>query len=161
MHEYPIALICKNGHCISNHINENRSEYQPFCELCGEETIFKCPSCGVPIKGNYYENFQAEVTDRYSRPLYCHNCGKSYPWTQSAISSTYNLILEDKRISARTKEELRKALPNIVIENSETVGASLKIKKALKKLSKFGAEALKQFVLDFACELAAKLIGIR
>ena len=50
---YEQALVCLNGHLITDHLLSAPQRAAPFCKKCGAETISECPSCTAPIQGNY------------------------------------------------------------------------------------------------------------
>ena len=49
---------------------------------------------------------------------------------------------------------------NIMVETPKTTLAATRIKKALLTAGHFTADALRQFVIDFGCELAIKSINL-
>ena len=57
-----------------------------FCDKCGAESITKCPSCNSDIKGYYYSPGIVSLSEM-AIPSFCHNCGKSYPWTETALAA--------------------------------------------------------------------------
>jgi len=76
MKDYYIARICRKGHTITSAL-EASPDAGEFCSKCGSPSVDKCENCGAPIKGSPKEVIGFE----YTRPLYCHKCGKPYPWT--------------------------------------------------------------------------------
>lgn len=76
---FEVMQVCKNGHQITANYNGAPQFRQDRCEKCGAETIYKCQKCGADIKGKY---ISANVIDLSSVdvPLYCHKCGRAYPW---------------------------------------------------------------------------------
>jgi len=131
-----------------------------FCTKCGAETITDCPKCGEKIRGRYEETGIIVVGDKYNPPSYCHNCGSPYPWTKSAIDTAKALILEDELLSDMEKEKLTESIPDIVVETPKTQLAVSRFKKVLLKVGNFTAEGLRQFIIDFGCEIALKSLGI-
>lgn len=151
------AKICLNGHALVERHPLNSDEY---CETCGAKMISKCPDCNNPIKEWDYSGVAVLGTPDFERPLYCKSCGKPYPWTKSAIEATALMIQEDNELSELERKSLEDSLPDIIAETPKTKVASIRVKKALLSAGKFTAEAIREFVIDFGCELAKKSIGL-
>lgn len=152
------AKICTNGHIsIENHPLRN----QEFCETCGAKMISKCPNCDSTIKEWHYNNGIAVLgTPRFAKPLYCRSCGKPYPWTEAAIEATSLMIQEDTELSELERKNLEDSLPDIIAETPKTKVAAVRIKKALLTAGEFTADAIREFVIEFGCELAKKSMGL-
>lgn len=69
------------------------------------------------------------------------------------------MIREDNELSEIERKNLEESLPDIISETPKTKLASIRIKKALLTAGEFTADALRQFVIDFGCELAKKSLG--
>jgi hypothetical protein len=70
--------------CLSGHIITSSYEYKPhsrkdYCDICGEKTITKCPSCLELIPGDLYQSFYQYSGER-EPPVHCEKCGKPFPW---------------------------------------------------------------------------------
>ena len=153
---YHVAQICENGHCISALFDEHSSEGQAFCERCGARTIIECPSCHTKIRG--YE--EIGLPYHYTVPSYCYKCGAPFPWTQSAIESAAELIREDEQLAPENQTALVASLPDIITETPKSQLAAVRLKKALAAAGKFTADGLRQFAIDFGCELVKKQLGL-
>lgn len=70
------------------------------------------------------------------------------------------MIQEDSILSELERNSLQQSLPDIIAETPKTKVASIRIKKALLTVGEFTADALRQFVIDFGCELAKKSLGL-
>ena len=154
---YDVALICKNGHVINDSLHSNPNDHSDFCPTCGQPTISKCPSCQKNIKGLPISDFSYIFS--YTVPSYCEYCGHPFPWTESAIEAATLIIQEDENLSDQMKEDVIESLPDVLAENPKTNLAVIRIKKCLAVSGKFTADAVRQFVIDFGCELAKKLAG--
>lgn len=158
---YKTAEICLNGHVISPRSDANNHE--EYCSKCGAKTITVCPNCASQIRGWYVkEGVVTILPDKLSfpRPAYCPSCGKPYPWTESALENAALLIEEEEEFSQEQKSKLIESLPDIVSETPKTNVATIRFKKALSSAGKFTAEGIRQFCIDFACELAKKSLGL-
>lgn len=158
MGAYRIAAICKNGHCIDSGL-QYPSPSERFCEICGAEVIAVCPSCNTPIRGKYYAEGVLDFTE-FPVPSYCISCGKPFPWTQSAIDAATAIIEDADDLDAAQRDKLVEVLPDIIAETPKTRLASTRFMKAISGAGKFTAEALRQFAIDFGCELAKQQLGL-
>lgn len=154
---YLTATICTNGHCIDSTADVTQST--KFCAKCGAGTIAACPDCHAKIRGHYKdENFP--YFGKYHVPAYCINCGKPYPWTVSALESAVAIIREEESIDGERQEQLVESLPDLITETPKTNLAAVRFKKFLASAGAFTAEAVRQFAIDFGCELAKKQLGL-
>lgn len=151
------AKICRNGHLL---IQSSPVEPNEYCEVCGAGVLSKCPACNVTIKEWNYNGIVVLNKPRYTKPLYCKSCGKPYPWTAAAIEATAMAIQEDSELSELERKNLEDSLPDLISETPKTGLASIRVKKALLKAGSFTADGIRQFVIDFGCELAKKSIGL-
>ncbi len=157
---YATAQICLNGHVINDSVEVYPEDSKKFCIKCGAETISICKNCNNRIEGRFHSDDPYYLgVSPYQRPAYCHNCGKPYPWTLSAIEMASALIAEDEKLSQAEKDNLVGSLSDILVETPKTQLATTRIKKALMVCGKFTAEGIRQFVIDFGCELAKKYSG--
>lgn len=154
------ALICKNGHMLTSSIEDEPFAVHKFCSICGATTISACSECNAAIVGSrYYE--RNDITEMSSKvPAYCCDCGKPYPWTRTALETATALIQEDDGINDVQCKELVASLPDIITETPKTNVAVVRLKKALLTMGKFTAEGLRQFAIDFGCELAKSQLGL-
>lgn len=155
MSSYYGASICENGHVVSKY-DANK---QKFCTQCGAKVISNCPTCNHSIQGLVVLNYAYIGKRPYTRPDYCPDCGAPYPWTVSAIENIKLLIQEEEELSEQLKSSIVESLPDIITETPKTNLANVRFKKGLASAGKFTAEALKQFVIDFGCELSKKFLG--
>lgn len=158
---YNTAQICLNGHIISRRINGNSSLMEKFCTKCGAETICNCLNCGEKIRGKYeVERVIDLTTDKSPAPLYCHNCGNPYPWTEDALEAARMVIDEEERFSTSDRENLKKSLPDLLSDTPRTTLATLRFKKAMSVVGKTTKEALMKFVVSLACDAAKSQLGL-
>lgn len=152
------ALICENGHIINGSFRNEPQRNQQFCSDCGAPTIHTCPHCGREIPGDHTGDFGYAIP--WNLPKYCGYCGKPFPWTQSAIESTSLIIKEETELSEELKRQVTESLPDIVSETPRTTLAAMRIKKVFSSGTSIAAEMIRQFVIDFGCELAKKSLGL-
>lgn len=157
------AQICLNGHCICSQVNKRPDLSQKFCHRCGAPTIDKCPECQAPIKGwDPSDAFMLLQGDDYIdyTPKHCSNCGESFPWIKTALEATKILILEENKVNEQEKNQLIESLPDLIVETPKTNLAISRTKRFLGSAGKFVAEGVRQFALDFACDLAKSKLGL-
>ncbi len=77
---YDTMQVCQKwGHKITDRYDKYPNYRQDHCEKCGSETVIACEFCKTRIKG--YLHFENAIGVSQSNvPLYCHKCGKPYPW---------------------------------------------------------------------------------
>lgn len=155
--QYDVALICGNGHLITANLCMNPEDHEAFCSQCGAPTISECPHCHKKIKGRLADEF---FITEYDVPAYCIYCGEPFPWTTNAIESTALIIREESSFNEQEQNALIEVLPDIIVETPKTNLAAVRLKKCLASAGKFTAEAVRQFALDFGCELAKKSLGL-
>ncbi len=151
MNFYP-AYICKNGHAISTSALSCDVEY---CTECSAPVISACPNCQNMIRGHVYG-----VSGYYKVPSYCHKCGHAFPWTEKAIQSAIALLAEDENLTADECNRLIEVLPDTIAETPGTQLAAARFKKALRFLGDIAADGIRQFIIDFGCELMKKHLGL-
>lgn len=156
---YHTAQVCLNGHMINDNVDEHPESNQNFCSKCGAKTITACPSCNAKIRGDY-ECGVVVIGGLTSVDSYCYNCGAAYPWTEAALQNTTLLIMEEEELSEQLKQSIVTSLPDIITETPGTNLATVRIKKCLASAGRFTADALRQFVIDFGCELAKKSLEL-
>lgn len=151
------ANVCLNGHCV---VEKTSSTKCNFCTLCGAEMISCCPHCNHPIEEWDFSDDYIACIPKFNKPMYCKICGTPYPWTQTAISAATLMIEESSELTELDKESLKDSLPDIFSETPKTQLASIRFKKALLKAGDLTADALRQFVIDFGCELFKSAVGL-
>lgn len=97
----------------------------------------------------YYDDYASpyEIETKYydenfKMPYYCYNCGKPYPWTEALLTETSELIDLMSELTTEQKNELKKYIPNIIVEKSSTKSSAIKISKLLKPVEKSLVDAL-------------------
>lgn len=151
---YYTGFICTNGHEISS-LSYSCSD--KYCTKCGAPVISKCDNCGTIIRGCYDSPYG--YFGDYDVPSYCHNCGKPYPWTISAIEATVNMLKESD-LSCDEQQRLISILPDAVSETPQTQLAAFRFKKAMASAGSFVADGLREFAISFGCELLKKQLGL-
>lgn len=151
---YLNATICVNGHVISS----CDANYTAHCSTCGKTTISKCKDCSTNIRGEYEVPGIIGFGRGYSPPNYCYSCGKPFPWTERILNSAVELISLDDELSDGTKEIIKLALPDLIIETPETPVATAKYKKFISNAATYVQDGLKNLLVDVVSETVKKSI---
>ena len=152
---YHGATICLNGHTVSKY----DSNYQKFCSRCGSETYSHCPSCNSPIRGLYDVEGVAIIGSRpYSVPYYCYNCGSPYPWTQKILDNAVELLSLDEDLDESSKELIRSAIPELIVDTPTTPVYAAKYKKGISKASEILSSSMHNLLVDVISESAKKIL---
>lgn len=152
---YRNATICLNGHVIS-HSNANA---ETFCSQCGNVTYSACPQCNSPIRGVYDVQGVAVLGHRdYKKPYYCHNCGAPYPWTQKILDNAVELLSLDDELDSSSKELIKNAIPDLIIDTPTTPIAIAKYRKGIANAGQIIKGSLYQLLVDVISETAKKAL---
>lgn len=160
MGTYHQAQICLNGHTITSFVDQCPELREKFCSKCGAETVTNCSNCGAPIRGDYDVPGVIDFASTYLPPSYCHNCGEPYPWTRSALETAKEIIWEDESLFDDEKKKMVQSLPDIISETPGTSLAVFRLKKTVMRCMPTVKDALLDFAVKFACELAKNQLGV-
>ncbi len=156
MEGYDQAQICVNGHIINDTFLNHPEHNAKFCTRCGEPTITNCPSCKIEIQGDYYSE-SIGYYNSFTLPLFCHECGKPYPWTEKKIKAAQELA-QELDISSEEKFILTETIPEIVSDSPKTIVAATKFKKIISKVGTQFRSAFRDILVDLVSETAKKMI---
>ena len=159
---YDRAEICLKGHLIS--ASSNYSNHFEFCTACGSKTINKCPKCNAYILGWPYDDETELSLRRYGEeftiPAQCHNCGNPYPWTENNQKRLNALLLIDTVLTDEEKSILREHLPDLSVNDANTLTSAAIIKSISEKASKTTQSFIRNLVLSVAVDSAKKFFGL-
>ncbi len=91
-------------------------------------------------------------------PIFCHDCGKPYPWTEAKLKAAREYSDELENLSPEERDLLKKSIDDIVRETPQTPVAATRFKKIVAKVGKVAAQQLRKLVVDIASETAKKII---
>jgi hypothetical protein len=154
---YDVALICMNGHVINTMSFEYPVNNTKFCKECGANTIRNCPHCKSQIQGSIDNGFFHE----FELPKYCHNCGESYPWTETKLKALEETISLMDELSIDEKQELMSSAKNITTNNPRSSLSALKIKKLSSKIGKELWSVAKEIIIGIGTEASLKQAGFK
>lgn len=133
MGEYDVAQICMNGHVITDMALRGPQHRKKFCDKCGEPTVMQCAECGAQIRGDYYVP-SVIGGSRFDSPLYCHSCGKPYPWTTRRLENADELIDIADQLTDEERAALKRELPNLLVDGPRTQVATVRTRQLLAKV---------------------------
>jgi hypothetical protein len=136
--EYDVAQICLNGHVVNPHFHDAPSYNAQRCRDCGSETINCCVECKKPIRGARTRAFAMN----WRAPRFCENCGKPYPWTNTALEAAREVAEETSNLTDAEKSELKNSLDDIVRDSPRTTVAISKFKRLAVKAGRTVADGL-------------------
>ena len=152
---YDTAQICTNGHLINEQLISSPHIDKKFCAKCGAPTITNCHYCRATIRGAYHT---PSSVSSWTRPSFCTECGKPYPWTEAALKAAQELSDELENLSPEERSLLKKSLDDIIRDTPQTPVAATRFKRLITKAGKVAAEGFRDILVDIASETAKKLI---
>ena len=153
--EYDRGQVCLNGHPINARVDTRPHHDEKRCGSCGEPTITACPACEAPLRGGLLSGGSA-----WRPGAYCHECGKTYPWTQRRMDAIDAVIAELEGLSLKEIERLKQAVPAIVAATPQSNLAVLLLKQAFAKMNKISAEVLTRVLKDSATAFIKRELGL-
>lgn len=152
---YNHATICLNGHVISKH----DAHAQRYCSKCGAETFSYCPHCNAPIRGLLEIPGVAIIGKRpYDTPYYCYECGSPYPWTEKILNSAIELLALDDELDEATKNLIKTAIPDLMVDTPTTPIATANYKKGISKAGQILTDSLHSLLADAVSETVRKIL---
>jgi hypothetical protein len=152
---YDTALICKNGHVITDLLKSNPENAVKFCKRCGAENVSACLICNEEIRG--YRHMRGVVGFfGYTRPSFCVHCGKPYPWTEAALKAAAELSEESDELSREEKDILITSIGTVVQDSPEAPVAAARFRKLMAKVGKGTVEGFRSILVDVISETVKK-----
>lgn len=152
---YHNATICLNGHVVSKY----DANSQKHCSKCGTETYSYCLKCHAPIHGLYDVTGVAVIGKRpYQLPYYCYECGAPYPWTQKILDNAIELLFLDDDLDDASKELIKNAIPELIVDTPTTPIAVAKYKKGISASGQILKDSMRQLLVDVVSETAKKTL---
>ncbi len=148
---YYNATICLNGHIVSS----CKASFQKYCSMCGKETYSRCPSCHASIHGLIKLDGLA-ITGPYIKPFYCYECGSPYPWTQKILSNAVELLSLDDYLDDASKELIKNAIPELMVDTPTTPLAVAKYRKGMAHAGQTIKDLMHQLLVDVVSETVKK-----
>jgi|SRR3989339_99298 len=155
---YDVAQICLNGHVVNSATKDRPAHNKKFCDRCGSQTFTTCSECNKDIQGKYHVAGVFSLSDSFSAPSFCSNCGKPYPWTLAKMQAAQDFSSELENISDEEKKILAQSIDDIVKDSPKTSLAVAKFKRILSKAGGPIVTTFKDIVVEIASETAKKAL---
>jgi len=152
---HPDGLHCDAQICLKGHVRH--CDGMPFdskshCTICGASCTEECPSCREPIRGVL---LYRPATD-YSRPQFCHGCGRPYPWMEDLLTTAHELLEHDEKLSLDDRKNLWGDLQYVMSDpKADLVPAKKKLIEI--KLGK-ATQYVRETILDLMAKTAAEFL---
>jgi hypothetical protein len=152
---FDVAQICLNGHVINTMAGKYPVYSAKFCATCGEPTIIACSGCQARIRGIEEDG---DFPSTFSRPAFCLECGKPYPWTERATQAAIELFIEESGFTGEEAEQFQASVHEAVKDGPRTLLAGRRIATALKRVGPETIKAFRSIIVDVLGEAAKKAI---
>ncbi|MBU9705906.1 DUF2321 domain-containing protein [Paenibacillus sp. AK121] len=152
---YDIAVVCLNGHLITNTLTSAPHEATRFCSDCGERNIAKCEHCGEPIRGAtrvYMEGYT------YQTPSFCHSCGHEFPWLTRKLEQADRLVDLIENLTEEERSVYKSDIRELIKDTPKATVAGISIKKLLIKTPQNIKDSLKDILVNVASEAVNKMM---
>jgi hypothetical protein len=141
------AQICLKGHIL--HCDGESFESTAYCTKCGSACIDRCQRCNEPIRGAV----QFQSANTYSRPRFCHACGRAYPWMSERLLTARELLNKDEKLTAQDRTELWDLLQDVMSNPTD------ELTPAKRKLLEINLGKATGYIKDTILDLTAKTIA--
>lgn len=91
-------------------------------------------------------------------PMFCPECGKAYPWTESKLLALKETVELAEGLTLDEKAEMNKSLETIVTNGPGLQPAAIKYRNLAKKAGVAVADATKQIIVEIASEAVKKVV---
>lgn len=161
MGHYLTAVVCENGHVLTDCLEWGPEHNAPFCSECGAPTISRCRACQEPIRGEYdVPGVVVLPPPQPEPPKYCHKCGKPFPWTTAALEAARELIKTADGLDDDDRAALTNSIDDLVADTPRTPTALQKAKALVSKMAKPAQDAFWKIMTSIATEAAKKGLGL-
>ncbi|MGO8862091.1 MAG: DUF2321 domain-containing protein [Acidimicrobiales bacterium] len=155
---YETALVCENGHLITDNLRLAPNRAVPSCKRCRAPTLSACPNCSAPIQGDYIVPGVISTKSGYRRATYCYSCGSEMPWTAKALEAAMELSADLDNLSDQEREDLQRALPDLLSDTAMTKVAVSRFKRLMIRAGGGTADVFRDLLVDVMSEAAKKSI---
>jgi hypothetical protein len=150
------AQICHKGHIVNQAARFDAAANRKFCPKCGSETLLACPVCNAGITSSDTNPYRPFVI-----PSYCPDCGKPFPWVESAVAAAEEFADKLDALDAAEKADLKATVPDLISNTPRTPLAVSRFKKAISKIGPSAASSLTQILVSVLTEEAKKQFGLK
>ena len=155
--------VCSNGHVVleNKRVSASADEaLQAFCAICGEGIERSCLHCKQEIMPVYVEE-RCKCGGgchplKVKLPVFCHCCGKSHVWMDRTVDAAVQIIEGEQVEDSCTREEL----VEIIKDTPKGKVLVKKLKCTISRLSKCGAEIIKETLAPVVTSVLLSAIGL-
>jgi len=151
---HPDGVHCDAQICLKGHVLQwdgTPFERSTHCTKCGALCIDECPSCGEPIWG-VHMNISPAL---YSCPLFCHRCGKPYPWMEDRLNTSRELLARADKLPPEDRNKVWEYLQDVMSDPKAELAPA---KKKLIETMLEKAPAVREFVLELIAKTTAEIL---
>lgn len=91
-------------------------------------------------------------------PNYCENCGKPFPWTETALREAHEFVNSQDALSEEDRKTLDNSIDDLVRNTPSTTVKANKVKTILAKAGPTVASMFRDIIVDVASETAKKIL---
>jgi hypothetical protein len=144
------AQVCLKGHI--QHCDGTSFDSKAYCPKCGAPCIDECSHCKEPIRG---VEMYSPATE-YSRPQFCHGCGRPYPWMEYRLRTARELLEHDDKLTLDDRNSLWDDLHLVMSDpKADLVPAK---KKLIDIKLRNATEAVREAILDLIAKTTAEVL---
>ena len=96
----------------------------------------------------------------YKPPRYCGECGKPFPWTETALEAAREYADDLDQLSSEEKAKLKATFDDLTIDTIRTPLAANRFKKFMTKVGPAAGGVLQKILEAVATEAAKKSMGL-
>ena len=90
-------------------------------------------------------------------PLYCHECGAAYPWTDKILQAAKEIVDEAPNLSNEEKDQMNQDITDVVNEAPRAPAATSRLRKLITKAGEPTKNALIELSTKVASDVLVKL----
>lgn len=156
---------CTNGHRVAivdltspvflfneNLTPDDVGAQHEYCQKCGAKVLRNCQHCTA--------NIDIDDSVPVFRPSYCGECGKAFPWTESALAAAREYADELDDLDAEEKAGLKATFDDLTSETPRTELALSRFKKYVAKVAPEAGKAITKIVVEVATGEVKRQLGL-
>ncbi len=151
---HPDGIHCEAQICLKGHVQQCLGvvpfDSKAHCPICGAACIDECPHCKEPIRGIQKYGMRVE----YSRPQFCHRCGRPYPWMEDRLQTARELLYHDDKLLEDDREAVLDLLRDVMADPKADLAPAKKTLIGIRL--KNAAQPVREFVLDLLAKITVE-----
>lgn len=156
---YDVQQVCLNGHVITNYAESKPDGCRARCSICGTETITKCPSCSVNIRG--YHHVPGVFYPSANTPEnFCDSCGAAMPWVEQKISGILDIVVFSDMVAEDEVDSVKESIKSLIVSSGQTELAALRLRRIMEKMVDYERDSLLRALKAVASTEAKIALGL-